>query len=194
MYTCIYMYIHIYKYIYMYIQIYLYVCIYTYMYICICRYRYIYAIYIHIYKYTYRFTRTYILQIRAPMQEMMESGGSLFYACCGRVHTYYWFVPQCKRWWNLAGVSSVPLPTIQGTENCSEQICLQPVLNVRNLSLAGYWAQDRLSLYGWGDWPGGGFWRSRLNLRSAWPILTLHQKKIACSAVYYDRAVAWTWT
>ena len=46
-------------------------------------------------------------------------------------------------------------PDVQGylkrTENCSEQIYLQAVLNVHNLSLAGYGEQDRLSLYGWGD-------------------------------------------
>jgi len=35
---------------------------------------------------------------------------------------------------------------------------------------------------------GGGNSQPQLNLRSAWPILTLHQEKIACGAVYYDSA------
>jgi len=52
-----------------------------------------------------------------------------------------------------------------GTENCSEQICLQPVLNIHNLSLAGYFEQDRLSLWGSGLARGGS--QSRFNLRSA---------------------------
>ena len=57
-------------------------------------------------------------------------------------------------------------PDVQGylkrTENCSEQIYLQAVLNVHNLSLAGYYEQDRSSLYGWGDWSGGGVTHRRV--------------------------------
>ena len=32
-------------------------------------------------------------------------------------------------------------------KRCSEQICLKTVQNVHNLSLTGYYEQDRLSLY-----------------------------------------------
>jgi len=87
-----------------------------------------------------------------------------------------------------------------GTENCSEQICLQAVLNVHNLSLAWYCEQDRLSLnrVGYPYMETGEGWLSTLNVRSAWLILILHQKKIACGALHYDRVVAMivarTWT
>jgi len=43
-----------------------------------------------------------------------------------------------------------------GNRFCSEQVFSKAVLNVHNLSLAGYCEQDRLSLYMDGG-PGGGY-------------------------------------
>jgi len=40
-------------------------------------------------------------------------------------------------------------------KRCSEQICLKTVQNVHNLSLTGYYEQDRLSLYMDGRTRGG---------------------------------------
>jgi len=44
---------------------------------------------------------------------------------------------------------------MQGTDFVLTRFVSKAVLNVRNLSLAGYCDQDRLSLFGCGDWAGG---------------------------------------
>ena len=67
--------------------------------------------------------------------------------------------------------------TMEGTEKCSGQICLKTVLNVDNLSLAGYLNRIGYPYMDGGTGLGGGWLiGSRLNLRSVWFILTLHQK------------------
>ena len=59
------------------------------------------------------------------------------------------------------------MPTTEGAVFGSEQICLQDVLNIDNLSLAGYCEQDYIHIWMGGLGQGEGYSQSRLNRSSA---------------------------
>jgi len=131
--------------------------------------------------------------VRSPRRDFFSSSGQKFPSGPLRVASPLGYVSRQLHACNVERKKEMFVNAghnYVGNTNCSEQIFLQAVMNVHNLSLAGYCEQDRLSLNRWGPRTGRGDRSHSHNW--IWGLLDLFwhfiKKKLPTGSIF--RAVA----